>query len=52
MPGVVALPQGAWYHPDNQGIDQGGCANVLTRNTISPGGAFVSNTTLVQIERV
>ena len=52
MPGVVALPQGAWYHPDDQGIDHGGCANVLTRNAISPGGAFVSNSTLVQIEKV
>ncbi|MBA4393758.1 MAG: dimethyl sulfoxide reductase subunit A, partial [Desulfobacca sp.] len=52
MPGVVALPQGAWYHPDEQGIDHGGCANVLTKNAISPGGAFVCNTALVQIEKV
>lgn len=52
MPGVVALPQGAWYNPDENGIDYGGCANVLTKNAISPGGAFVSNTTLVQIEKV
>jgi anaerobic dimethyl sulfoxide reductase subunit A len=52
MPGVVALPQGAWYAPDENGIDHGGCANVLTRNITSPGGAFVSSTALVQIERV
>jgi anaerobic dimethyl sulfoxide reductase subunit A len=52
MPGVVALPQGAWYAPDEKGIDYGGCANVLTKNVISPGGAFVSNTALVQIEKV
>jgi anaerobic dimethyl sulfoxide reductase subunit A len=52
MPGVVALPQGAWYHPDDQGIDQGGCANVLTKNTTSPGGSFICNTALVQIEKV
>jgi anaerobic dimethyl sulfoxide reductase subunit A len=52
MPGVVALPQGAWYQPDEQGIDHGGCANVLTKNVTSPGGAFVCNTTLVQIEKV
>ncbi len=52
MPGVVALPQGAWYAPDEKGIDHGGCANVLTRNVTSPGGAFVCNTALVQIERV
>jgi len=52
MPGVVALPQGAWYSPDENGIDYGGCANVLTKNKISPGGAYISNTTLVQIEKV
>ena len=52
MPGVVALPQGAWYNPDAKGIDYGGCANVLTKNVISPGGAFACNTALVQIERV
>jgi len=52
MPGVVALPQGAWYTPDENGIDHGGCANVLTNNVTSPGGAFTPNTTLVQMEKV
>ncbi len=52
MPGVVDLPQGAWYKPDENGIDYGGCANVLTKNAISPAGAFPSNTTLVQIARM
>jgi anaerobic dimethyl sulfoxide reductase subunit A len=52
MPGVVALPQGAWYTPDENGVDHGGSANVLTKNVTSPGGAFPSNTALVQIEKV
>ncbi|MBI2855016.1 MAG: molybdopterin-dependent oxidoreductase [Chloroflexi bacterium] len=52
MPGVVDIPQGAWYDPDENGIDRGGCANVLTRDGISPGGAFCSNTALVQVEKV
>ncbi|MDO8635808.1 MAG: molybdopterin dinucleotide binding domain-containing protein, partial [Dehalococcoidia bacterium] len=52
MPGVVEIPQGAWYEPDDKGVDRGGCANVLTNDEISPGGAFASNTTLVQIEKV
>ena len=52
MPGVVALPQGAWYTPDDNGIDNGGSANVLTRNITSPGGSFPSHTALVQVEKV
>ena len=52
MPGVVSLPQGAWYAPDENGIDHAGSANVLTRSVASPGGAFPSHTALVQIERV
>ena len=52
MPGVVDLPQGAWYDPDGKGIDRGGCANVLTRAARSPGGATVHNTGLVQVEKV
>jgi anaerobic dimethyl sulfoxide reductase subunit A len=50
MPGVVAIPQGAWYDPDENGIDRGGCANIFTKNVTSPAGAFASNTALVQVE--
>jgi len=49
MPGVVDIPQGAWYNPDKDGTDRGGCANVLTRDEPSPGGALPSNTALVQV---
>jgi anaerobic dimethyl sulfoxide reductase subunit A len=52
MPGVVALPQGGWYSPDENGIDHGGSANVLTNHVVSPGGAFASNTALVEVEKV
>jgi anaerobic dimethyl sulfoxide reductase subunit A len=52
MPGVVDIPEGGWYTPDEQGIDRGGCPNVLSRDEPSPVGAFTSNTCLVQVQRV
>ena len=52
MPGVAMLPSGAWYDPDEKGIDRGGCANVLTKDEPSPAGSFAYNTALAQIEKV
>jgi anaerobic dimethyl sulfoxide reductase subunit A len=50
IPGVVCIYQGEWYNPNKEGIDLGGCANVLTSDGFSPGGAFPLNTNLVEIE--
>ncbi|OGP67236.1 MAG: hypothetical protein A2169_02730, partial [Deltaproteobacteria bacterium RBG_13_47_9] len=31
MKGVVTIPEGAWYDPDENGVDRGGGPNVLTK---------------------
>ena len=36
MPGVVAVPQGAWFTPDAQGVDVRGSVNVLTSERWTP----------------
>ena len=52
MTGVVNLPEGAWYAPNAEGADTGGSANTLTKDEPSPCGGFVSNTALVQVEKI
>ena len=50
IPGAVCVYQGAWYNPDKDGVDIGGCANTLTNDGYSPGGALPMNSALVQVE--
>jgi anaerobic dimethyl sulfoxide reductase subunit A len=52
MPGVVDIPQGAWYNPDNKGIDRGGNINILTTDkwtALAKGNA--QHTNMVEIEK-
>ena len=37
--------------PVAEGVGRGGCRNVLTKDEHSPGGAYCSNTTPVQVEK-
>lgn len=52
MPGVVNISEGAWYKPDSDGVDKGGCPNVLTRDKNSPAGAWCTHTCLVQVAKL
>jgi DmsA/YnfE family anaerobic dimethyl sulfoxide reductase A subunit len=36
MPGVIAIPQGAWWMPAEKGLDRGGSVNVLTSERWTP----------------
>jgi anaerobic dimethyl sulfoxide reductase subunit A len=52
MPGVVDIPQGAWYQPDENGVDRGGCCNVLVNDHPLIKEALPSNTCLVEVKNV
>jgi anaerobic dimethyl sulfoxide reductase subunit A len=36
LPGVVAIPQGAWWKPNRKGDDEGGSVNTLTSEKWTP----------------
>lgn len=53
MPGVVDIPQGAWYQPDQDGVDRGGNINTLTSHRWTPFAfATAQHTLMVEVERV
>jgi biotin/methionine sulfoxide reductase len=53
LEGVVAMATGAWYDPDESGLDRHGNANVLSRDAgtsrLTQGSSAL--TALVQVER-
>ncbi|MCC7208755.1 MAG: molybdopterin-dependent oxidoreductase, partial [Anaerolineae bacterium] len=52
MPGVLSVPQGAWYTPDANGVDVGGSVNTLTKYHPSPlAKGNPQHTNLVEIEK-
>ncbi len=53
MPGVLSLPQGAWYEPDENDLDKNGCINTLTSQRPSPlAKGNPQHTNLVQVEKI
>ena len=52
LPGVIDIPQGAWWEPDEKGIDRRGNVNVLTSEKWTPlafGNA--QHTIMAQVEK-
>jgi anaerobic dimethyl sulfoxide reductase subunit A len=51
-PGVVSIPQGAWYTPDKDGLCRRGCINVLTSQRPTPlAHGNAQHTILVEVEK-
>jgi anaerobic dimethyl sulfoxide reductase subunit A len=51
-PGVVSIPQGAWFAPDEDGVDLGGSVNTLTSLHPSPlAKGNAQHTNLVEVTR-
>jgi len=53
LPGVVDIPQGAWWTPDEKGVDRRGSVNVLTSERWTPlAFGTAQHTTMVQVKKV
>ncbi len=53
MPGVVDIPQGAWWTPNEGGVDRRGCVNVLTSERWTPlAFGSTQHTIMVEIQNV
>jgi anaerobic dimethyl sulfoxide reductase subunit A len=53
LPGVVDIPQGAWWTPGTDGIDRRGCVNVLTSERWTPlAYGTAQHTMMVEAEKV
>ncbi|MBM4760839.1 DMSO/selenate family reductase complex A subunit [Bacillus sp. B15-48] len=51
MPGVVCLPQGGYFTPDENGVDKRGSINVLTGLEASPFHCNPQHTNLAEVEK-
>ncbi|MBI2407830.1 MAG: molybdopterin-dependent oxidoreductase [Gemmatimonadetes bacterium] len=52
LPGVIDIPQGAWWTPDEDGIDRRGNVNVLTSERWTPlAFGTAQHTAMAQVER-
>jgi len=52
IPGVVDLPQGGWWAPDEDGVDTRGNINTLTTEKWTPGAkGNPQHTNLVEVQK-
>jgi anaerobic dimethyl sulfoxide reductase subunit A len=52
LPGVVDIPQGAWWTPDEEGVDRRGSVNVLTSERWTPlAFGTAQHTFMVEVAR-
>jgi len=52
LPGVIDIPQGAWYNPGEDGTDFGGNINILTTERWTPlAKGNPQHTIMVQVEK-
>jgi anaerobic dimethyl sulfoxide reductase subunit A len=52
LPGVVNIPQGAWWTPDKEGVDRRGSVNVLTSERWTPFAfGTAQHTIMVQVQK-
>jgi len=52
LPGVVDIPSGAWWTPDEAGVDRRGATNVLTSERLTPlAHGNAQHTIMVQVEK-
>lgn len=53
LPGVIDIPQGAWWTPDERGEDRRGNVNVLTSERWTPlAFGTAQHTAMAQVERI
>ena len=50
--GVTSMNEGAWYTPNEDGVDTEGCANAVTADVSAPCGASTYNTNFVDVRPV
>ncbi|MBN2148958.1 MAG: molybdopterin-dependent oxidoreductase [Anaerolineales bacterium] len=52
LPGVVDIPQGAWWQPGEDGVDRGGSVNVLTSERWTPlAQGTAQHTIMVEVRK-